>query len=705
MQPQTNGLRTGRKTSFAPFCRLWSFYELIAESSLNPVSFNYVFTYEMQGKYKTLPGDEKKFTTFYDICGIPKTCIMKYLSLFVLLILSLSCLQKNLSSVKSPDGKTEVSFSIDENGELKYTVKHLDEIIIAPSTLGFTTDEHSPLGKNVEITSVKVKTNDNTWKPTYGERSEIRDNYKEATVFFTETIEPQRQFEITFRAYNEGIAFKTSFLPVEGVDSLNILSEDTEFNFTEDYNSWVSDRAQSEYRKQSINKIERPAERPLVVEAGNNFVALGEAKLVDFARMKFLSGEKDNSLKAQLHGSPQVALPYTTPWRTIMIGKSAGELLQNNFLFENLNDECAIADVSWIKPGKVIREVTLTTQGGYACVDFAAQNGLQFIEFDAGWYGNEYDDASDATTITVDPKRSPGPLELLEVIEYAKSKGIGVILYVNRRALEKQLDEVLPLLEEWGVAGVKYGFVNVGSQKWTKWLHEAVIKAADHKLMIDIHDEYRPTGFSRTYPNLMTQEGIRGDEESPSNEHTLITLFTRMLAGAGDNTNCYYAPRVQEKMGGNVSQLAKAVMIYSPWQFLYWYDRPQGSPGKKGGAGGNEGFIMNHPELEFFKQMPAVWDESKVIDGKIGEYATIARKSGESWFLGSLTAKEPRKLNFKSDFLEPNKSFKATVYSYDANSESSTKVEIEAMDVTAGSDLSFNIAGNSGLAIHFAPIK
>lgn len=181
------------------------------------------------------------------------------------------------------------------------------------------------------------------------------------------------------------------------------------------------------------------------------FVALGEAALVDFARMKFeLSKDKPTALVASLEGQVQFDGSFTSPWRTIMAGNSPGEILENNYLLLNLNAPNAIKNSDWIKPGKVIREVTLTTDGGMACVDFAVKHNLQYIEFDAGWYGNEYDDASDATTITVDPNRSKGPLDLKRVIKYAESKGIGVILYVNRRALEKQLDEVLPLLKSWG---------------------------------------------------------------------------------------------------------------------------------------------------------------------------------------------------------------------------------------------------------------
>jgi alpha-glucosidase len=555
------------------------------------------------------------------------------------------------------------------------------------------------MSKNLEIVSVSEMTVNQTWNPVYGERTEIKDNHNATTIRLKEKSSNGREFDITFRVYNEGVAFNYTFLPLAEDETLQIQKEFTEFNFDGNYACWASERAQSEIHKIQVNSISKPVERPLVVEAGNCTVALGEARLTDFARMKFISGEKENSLFATLDGEATVKLPYTTPWRTIMIGKSEKELLSNNFFYENLNDVCAIKNVDWIKPGKVIREVTLTTQGGLACVDFAAENGLQYVEFDAGWYGPENDETSDATTITVDPKRSPGPLDLQQVIGYAETKGIGIILYVNRRALEKQIDEILPLYKSWGIKGVKYGFVQVGSQEWTSWLHEAVKKAAENELMVDIHDEYRPTGFSRTYPNLLTQEGIRGDEESPSNEHTLKILFTRMLAGAGDNTNCYYAPRVTEKMGGHVSQLAKAVMIYSPWQFLYWYDRPEGSPGKKGGAGDSDGFIKNHQELEFYKLLPTVWDETKILEGKIGEFATIARRSGTDWFLGSLTANQARKCSVDLSFLETGANYTATVYSFDPDSESSTNVKIEKIPVNSEKTIDFEIGANSGLAM------
>ncbi|HSO86780.1 MAG TPA: glycoside hydrolase family 97 N-terminal domain-containing protein [Draconibacterium sp.] len=623
---------------------------------------------------------------------------MKNLILLLIATSLFSC-SKSIQ-IKSPDGKITVTVGTGDSSVVLYSFTIDDSIIVQNSRMGFILKGGQEVGKNLEIISFSEMEVNQSWKPVYGERSEIKDHFNEAKIQLKEKSSPGKEFEITFRVYNEGVAFNYTFPAQSENETLQIQKELTEFRLTQNFECWASERAQSEIRKIQVNSIEKPVERPLVVEAGNWLLAVGEAKLVDFARMKFMAGENENSLMASLEGEAVVKLPYTTPWRTIMIGKSAGELLENNYFYENLNDPCAIEDVSWIKPGKVIREVTLTTQGGLACVDFAAENGIQYVEFDAGWYGAEGDENSDATTVTVDSNRSPGPLDLHRVIEYAETKGIGIILYVNRRALEKQIDEILPLYKSWGIKGVKYGFVQVGSQEWTTWLHDAVKKAAENKLMVDIHDEYRPTGFSRTYPNLLTQEGIRGDEESPSNEHTLITLFTRMLAGAADNTNCYYSPRVTEKMGGHVSQLAKAVMIYSPWQFLFWYDRPDGSPGKKGGAGDSDGFIKNHPELDFFKNMPTVWDETKVLESEIGKFATIVRGSGNDWFLGSLTGSESRTCNIDFKFLDSGADYSTTVYSFNPNSESSTKVYIEQIQVKASILLNFNINANSGLAMH-----
>ncbi|MGD1891112.1 MAG: glycoside hydrolase family 97 N-terminal domain-containing protein [Cyclobacteriaceae bacterium] len=588
----------------------------------------------------------------------------------------------------------------DEESTAYFTVEFEGEELIGKSGLGLTLGENSRLGQLFQIIKQETQEVDTQWKPVYGERSEYPEVYREVLLTLAED---DFEYNLRVRAYNEGVAFRYEL--ASSRDDLVIQQEHTEFALPAEATTWTSLRAQSEIRRMPVAQLSDSVavERPLLVELSDSlFTAIGEAGLVDYARMKLLPKTAvSGTLVADLSGKVVTNQSLQTPWRFVMAGRSAGEILENNYLLLNLNEPNKIEDTSWIRPGKVIREVTLTTDGGMACVDFAVDHNLQFIEFDAGWYGNEYDEASDATTVTVDPNRSDGPLELQNVIDYASSQGIGVILYVNRRVLETQLDEVLPLVQSWGVAGLKYGFVNVGPQEWTDWLHEAVRKAADHQLMVDIHDEYRPTGYSRTYPNLMTQEGIRGDEESPPNAMVLNTIFTRMIAGAGDHTNCYFAPRVTETMGSHASQLAKAVCIYSPWQFLYWYDRPAGSPGRKGGAGNSEDFIQEVPELAFFDALPTVWDDTRVLQGYPGEHAVIARRQDEEWFLGALTGDQPRDFSIPLSFLEAGQAYEATLYYDDAEASDPTQVTIETRQVTNKDIIERSVLASNGLAIHF----
>ncbi len=634
-----------------------------------------------------------------------------YNSIYLLVIstLFISCSEVKSVEVTSPNGSYNVLFEVAENDLPMYSVSYKGAQIISPSVLNL---ELASEGGKIEIDRVETIKVDSSWVPVYGEKNLYPDQYKESLVILKGE---GAHFNVRIRAYNEGVAFRYEFPKYRG----GIKQETTEFSLPPDASAWVSELAQHKINKIKVSEIETVVERPLLLQLHDSlFTAIGEAALIDYAQMKFktkpghpgtlvseltseimlkknLKNTSSDKVKANISDSVN-----KTPWRFVMAGEKPGQILENNYLLLNLNEPAKIENTSWIKPGKVIREATLTNRGAIACVDFAEKHNLQFIEFDAGWYGNEYDDASDATTVTVDPKRSKGPLDLPKIISYAKSKGINVILYVNRRSLEKQLDTVLPLLKSWGVSGLKYGFVKVGPQEWTSWLHDAVRKAADNELMVDIHDEYRPTGYSRTYPNLMTQEGIRGDEESPKNSMVLNTAFTRMIAGAGDQTNCYFAPRVTEIMGSHVSQLAKAVCIYSPWQFLYWYDRPEGSVADEEGAGGAKEFIQEVPELAFYDALPTVWDDTKILDGYPGEHIITARRKGHDWFIGALSGKQGRDVSISLDFLDKEKSYEATIYSDDENSTSKTKVHIEKKNVTSSNIINHKVLKQNGLAIH-----
>lgn len=622
--------------------------------------------------------------------------------LFLLSLMALGCSRKSLE-LSSPNEALRFTISVDSEKRLNYTISRNDSLVIGKSLMGFTLNNGWAAGEEVRIIGTEFSQFDAMWSPVYGEQSYYRDHYKQLVLELVD-IHTDEELIVTIRAYDEGLAFRYTF---PGETEKTIVRENTQFTFPSGTEFWASYRAQRQIIKLTLSEITDSCERPILAEINDcTYVAVGEAALVDFARMKFIPDPGgSHALLASLSGEVTSNSSLTSPWRYVMLADSPARLLENNFMLLNLNEPNRIKNYSWIKPGKVIRDVTLSTRGGMACVDFAASHGLQYIEYDAGWYGPQYDPGTDATSVFVDPGRSSGELDLQKVIDYGKEKGIGVILYVNQHALENQLDEILPLYKSWGVAGLKFGFVEVGSQKWTSWLHEAVRKCADFQLMVDIHDEYRPTGYSRTYPNLMTQEGIRGDEETPRNETAINTIFTRMIAGAGDQTNCYFAERVGTSMGTHASQMAKAICIYSPWLFTYWYDRPQGSPGADNGNGGSKQFIPEIPDLDFYAKLPTVWDETRVLDGYPGRNALIARRSGEDWFVGALNGPGDRQFTIELDFLKEGKSYEAEIYSHNPSLRTRTKVQISKIAVDRNSVISQNVSQENGMAVILTPIN
>ncbi len=607
--------------------------------------------------------------------------------------------------LKSPDSKVVLHFELkeigQENGCPVYSLSYNGQPVLSESRLGLV-ERTLPLTHGFQIIGQKTNKNNTTWKPVLAERKIIRDNYNQLVVDLQIAGEPlqKKKMTLTFRAYNEGIAFNYTLSKDNG-PAFTITDEITQFAFTGDHTAWAVYRAQGNYAQSGIpiSKILPGVERPLTVRLSENlYVAITEARLVDYARMKLRHTDGlNNTLEAFLNAEPKKGggiqsgevtgeTPFTTPWRVVMVADSPGKLLEQNYLVMNLNDPCALTDVSWIKPGKVIREASLTTTGGKACVDFALSHGLQYIEYDAGWYGREEDKASDASDVHLDPRRNPDPnsLNLREVIDYANSKGVGVILYVNHLAMEKQLDEILPLYEKWGVKGVKYGFVNVGSQYWTAWLHEAIRKAAAHHLMVDIHDEFRSMGYQRTYPNLITVEGIAGNEEFPTPVHNATLPFTRFLTGPGDYTYCWNSNRLKVT---KVHQMALSTIYFSPWQFLFWYDSPK--------------IITDEPALDYWKNLPTTWDETHVLQGIIGQRAVIARRKGVEWFLGAIAPVDGKFL-VSLDFLSKGKKFLATIYS---DGPDGKEIKIEKRAVDRRSVLDADILPNGGLAVQLVPLK
>lgn len=598
----------------------------------------------------------------------------------------------------SPDGRQEMTIAVaDENGATRiiWSAGRDGRAVILPSAMDLTVDNHvwehalarfyEPLDRwfdNLELKDVTYSSRDTVWHNAYGERSSVHDAWNGAVLHFAKDDGSDYRLDIEARAYDEGVAFRY-VLPMHP-DAIyhRVKADNTEFTFPDGSLAWVTWWAQGSYELMPLKDWPDECERPVTVKIAEDlYAAVGEAAQIDFPRGKFrLSGTKENTLVTALNDDgTDIVTPYEMPWRVVMAAGSPGELLENNDIYLNLNEASKIADESWIRPGKIMRETRLTTENALKVIDFCAAHNMQYLLFDWKWYGPAFDFASDATTVI--PQ-----LDMPRVIAYGKEKGVGIWLYVNQHALQKQAEELFPVFREWGVAGVKFGFVQFCSQHWADWVHRLVLLAAENNLMVNIHDEYRPTGYSRTWPNLLTQEGIRGNEEFPRGTHNTILPFTRMLCGAGDYTVCYFDSRIKNT---HAHQLAFPVIFFSPLQTLYWYDTPDR--------------VRDVPELEFFDNVPVVWDDTKVVDDSMGEHVVIARRSGEEWFAGAISRSNACRIEVPTDFLEPGKDYVLRVYTDDDTVDTPTRVRVARYIVRGGDVLSFDLKADGGAAMHFLP--
>lgn len=592
--------------------------------------------------------------------------------------------------IESPDGKVTVDFMMAANGVPSYRVEYLGKPIVLESKLGL-----EPMFTNdLNWTAATTTSHTGSWTNSFGERRLVPDDYQELKVDLQNPA--GQRLRVIFRAYNEGAAFRY-VLPLQTTAEFHFTGERTEFHFPENTFGYEEHGTEGEYQRAEVSHIEPWCERPLTLEYANGLYAcLAEADNENYPRLLLsalpgtpdtlvsaLGGTTSNTAGHPSPGDPDADLRAgdSTPWRLLVVGEKPGDLLERNYLVLDLNPPLALSDVSWIKPGQVMRDTTLTTTNSKAIIDFAATGGLKYVLLDWHWYGSEDAETGDATTV-----RIPN-LDLPEIIRYGRQKHVGLILYVDRKQIKKQRDILFPLYEKWGVKGVKIGFVDVGPQTETAWITETIKKAAEHHLLLDIHDGYRPTGYARTYPNLMTVEGVRGNEHFPTAEHNCTLPFTRYIAGSADYTICYYDHRLKNT---HAHQLAMAVVSFSPLQSIFWYDRPS--------------MFGGEPEIEFFRHLPTVWDDTKVLNGEIGRFATIARRHGNDWFIGAINDHEPRTLKVPLTFLDPAKKYEAHIYADDQTVATRTHVAVRTRTVDARTILEMPLSPGGGEAVWLAPV-
>lgn len=582
-------------------------------------------------------------------------------------------------SVSSPSGNHVIRFLL-KDGVPHYNVSYQGTAILSDSGLSLDL-EGDGFSDRFVVEDTQTTSQDDSWVPVVGSKSSYPDAYSECVVQLREASGKKRRLDLEFRAYDEGVAFRYRIPAQEGVSKIKLLSEDSRFQFTDDHLVYWDDYPQAEYSKVQLSEMPDQAIRPLLLETKSHFVAIAEAGSLEHYAPMMLNRSGELQLITRFRsGTVSANDSLTTPWRVVMVADHPGTLVEHHYLLQNLSEPSAFDDTSWIKPGKVWRS-NLATDAAKAIIDYAAANNYQYVHYDAGWYGPER--AADSNPLTV-----VDSIDMPETIRYADEHGIGLICYINKIAMSRyDLDKTFRTYQQWGIRGVKFGFVDWKSQSDMEFLFASIKTAAKYKLIVDIHDNFRLTGIERTYPNVLTVEGILGNEELPERgnppKNVLTTSFARMIAGAGDYTPCYLNGRVVSRS----FQLALGVVFYSPLQYLHWYDQADRYAGR------------SYPELEFWKEMPTTWDDSKVIHGSIGSYMTVARKKGERWFVGTIV-NEARSLDIPLDFLGPGE-YTAKIFS--ENPGDKKLVTVQSRAVTSSSSLTATMRFGSGCAIIISP--
>lgn len=601
----------------------------------------------------------------------------------------------------SPDASHEVRFYqtavTDGVCELRYSIAYRGTEVITDARAGLEMDNEvweKALGfRSLEqpeswmhrlvADSVSLTTEvDTLWHNAYGERSTVRDHYRTATLHLSRHDESDYRLDVEVRAYDEGIAFRY-FLPEHKKAIFHKVVDDlTEYRFPAGTRAWAERWAQATFTHGSLAELTQPVERALTLDLPSGlWVALTDADVDDWCLTKYeVSPTDTNTLRSVMYSPVDVVTYCATPWKVVMVADTPGQLIEHNDIILNLNPSCAVPDAAeWVCPGKIMR-ANISTEAGLRVIDFCAEHKIPYMLFDWQWYMPCTSHDGDATQVV-------DKLDLPRVIAYGKERGVGVWLYVNQHALMRQAHELFPLLREWGVVGVKSGFVQYASHRWATWLHDLVRLAADNHLMMNIHDEFRPSGFSRTYPNLLTQEGICGNEEWPDATHNATLPFTRMLNGAADYTICYFDKRLRNT---HAHQLAASLIMFSPLQTIFWYDTPER--------------CAPVPELRWFELLPTTFDDTRVISGYPGEHIVMARRKGDTWYAALMTGNEGTLQMLPLDFLSGDTLYLAQVYTDDPTLTTPTKVRCAEYVVQAGQTMQFDLLPRGGATVRLTPI-
>ncbi len=638
---------------------------------------------------------------------------MKHFFILCLIGISLTCKSQELS-VESPD--KSIRFNIFNNSNLQYSVAFNDREIIGQSLMGFEFKDETAMNGNFEVTYQNETSVNDTWKPVVASKhSEIRNNYNELHLALKEKSGEFREMDLFIRAFNDGVAFRFKLLRSKKPGNRMITKELTTFNIPGDPKSWVVEYGgyatsnEAEFYEHPLSYVTDTtiAGMPFLIEYPDScWLAITEAQIENYAAFYIGNNGSRNQLTTKLvplpgehenGGKVRFNDEVFTPWRVLMIGDAPGTLIESEII-QNLNDPCVIEDPSWIKPGMSAwdhwwsGEVKMEMPVIKEYIDLASEMGWPYMLVDWQWYGKFNNPETDIT------KWAP-QINMPEIISYAASKNVKILLWLYSADvnLNSAYKKAFPLYRKWGVAGIKIDFMDREDQEMVNWYHDIIKAAAENHLLLDFHGAYKPDGISRTYPNMITREGVMGNEYykfsmKMSPEHNVKLAFTRMLAGPMDYTPGAFLNVTREQFKNQTpavvwntraAELSKFVIYESPLTVVC--DHPDN--------------IVNQPGADFLKIVPTVWDNIKFLGGYPGDYAAIAKQSGTDWFIGVMNNRAGKTVEIRTDFLPQDGIYEIEMWSDAKKSNTDPKLITKSYKtLKKGEIIKIKMADNGGFA-------
>ncbi|CAA6678000.1 MULTISPECIES: glycoside hydrolase family 97 protein [unclassified Lentimonas] len=574
------------------------------------------------------------------------------------------------ASISSPDQAIQLETHA-ANGQVTYSVEFNGKSIIAESRLGIELAGGAFSGA-LEITGSTNSSHDETWKPVWGQFSEYRNHYNELTLEVSEAETPKRTMQVILRAYNDGVAFRYVFPEQQSLNNANFAKELSQVSIvSEAPTAWYAASSTTLFNDVPFEAIKKPSRTPFTVKLADDcYVSLHEAAVVNSSDANLTLGNDKRTLT--YNGAMRSAAGAVSAWRTILITATPGELVESSMIL-NLNDPNKLTDTSWIKTGVSLWDwrchggkaddgfvYGINAESYIRYIDFAHEHGLPFLIIDAEWYGPERSPKSDPITFEHE-------VDMPKVAAYAKEKGVGIWLYINDKALKGfDMDRTFSQYKKWGIVGIKHGFLGGGSQPKNAFSVKVLEKCAEYDIMYNLHEPNKPTGLTRTYPHYMTNEYVNSMLDAanrvPATPSELSVFPVVHNLGGPVDRSCGLFDMDQSIARDKVHKQIPSTVVSQVGQCMVFYSGILTLPDMP------DAYNRKMDLFEYIKHLPMTWDETKVLEMEIGDYITMARRSGDTWFTAALADESGRTTEITLDFIKPGVTYDVTLYEDTAES-------------------------------------